>query len=228
METNSARDRIFARIRAAQGRAAGVSNGERAAVADYLSRHPAGPRPAAPADRVAAFQAQALKMASTVERVATQADVPAAAARYLDGLGLTRRAVAWDSLGALDWQAQGLTVECRPPVRDAEADREHGDLVGITGWFCAIAETGSPMLLSGPQTFASAALLPETHIAVVPASRIVDGLEDAFALMRRERGELPRATNIISGPSRTGDIEQTIVLGAHGPYRVHVILVEQD
>ncbi len=101
-------------------------------------------------------------------------------------------------------------------------------MVGITGCFCAIAETGSLMLLSGPQTFASAALLPETHIAVVPVSRIVDGLEDAFALVRSERGELPRATNTISGPSRTGDIEQTIVLGAHGPYRVHVILVEQD
>ncbi|EHP42260.1 hypothetical protein OR16_15014 [Cupriavidus basilensis OR16] len=220
MDTTSARDRIFARIRAAQGRAPGVSNGERAAVADYLARHPAGPRPPAPADRIQA--------ASTVERVATMADVPAAAARYLDSLGLARRAVAWDTLAALDWHAQGLAVECRPPIRDVQADHDHGDMVGITGCFCAIAETGSLMLLSGPQTFASAALLPETHIAVVPVSRIVDGLEDAFALVRSERGELPRATNTISGPSRTGDIEQTIVLGAHGPYRVHVILVEQD
>jgi L-lactate dehydrogenase complex protein LldG len=81
------------------------------------------------------------------------------------------------------------------------------------------------MLLSGPDTFASAALLPETHIAIVPKARIVAGIEDAFALAKAERGELPRATNFISGPSRTGDIEQTIVLGAHGPYRVHVILV---
>ena len=70
---------------------------------------------------------------------------------------------------------------------------------------------------------------PDLYVqdAVVPRSRVVAGLEDAFALVRSERGELPRATNIISGPSRTGDIEQTIVLGAHGPYRVHVILVEQ-
>lgn len=51
-------------------------------------------------------------------------------------------------------------------------------------------------------------------------------MEDAFALAKSERGELPRATNFISGPSRTGDIEQTIVLGAHGPYRVHVILID--
>ena len=55
--------------------------------------------------------------------------------------------------------------------------------------------------------------------------RIVDGMEDAFALIRRERGALPRAVNLISGPSRTGDIEQTIVLGAHGPFRVHILIV---
>lgn len=110
-----------------------------------------------------------------------------------------------------------MEVEFRTP-RDP-------DLVGVTGVFCAIAETGTLMLLSGPDTWSSAALLPETHIAVVPASRIVGTMEDAFALARGERGELPRAVNFISGPSRTGDIEQTIVLGAHGPYRVHVIVV---
>ncbi|ULX54579.1 hypothetical protein A9P79_22145 [Cupriavidus taiwanensis] len=226
MDTNDARDRIFARIRAAQGRPARPSAGERGTVADYLARHPQGPRPAAAPDLAEAFLAQAQRMASTVDRVEAMADVPAATVRYLDSLALVRRAVAWDEFGPLPWQDAGLAVECRPPVRDAVADREHGDLVGITGCFCAIAETGSLMLLSGPATFASAALLPETHVAVVPRSRIVAGLEDAFALVRSERGELPRATNIISGPSRTGDIEQTIVLGAHGPYRVHVILVD--
>lgn len=227
METNAARDRIFARIRAAQGRGATVTQGERDAVADYLARHPQGPQPDVAEDRAAAFSVQAQKMASTVDRVATLAEVPGAVLHYLDGLKLTRRAVAWTSLGDLPWAAQGLDVECRPPVREPQADREHGDLVGITGCFVAIAETGSLMLLSGPDTFASAALLPETHIAVVPVSRIVANLEEAFARMRAEHGELPRATNIISGPSRTGDIEQTIVLGAHGPYRVHVILVDQ-
>lgn len=228
METNAARDRIFARIRAAQGRGAKVTDGEREAVADYLARHPQGPQPAIAEDSVEAFSVQAQKMASTVDRVATLADVPGAVARYVDALKLERRAVAWTSLGELPWAAQGLDVECRPPVRDPQGDHDHGDLVGITGCFVAIAETGSLMLLSGPDTFASAALLPETHIAVVPVSRIVANLEAAFARMRAEHGQLPRATNIISGPSRTGDIEQTIVLGAHGPYRVHVILVDQD
>lgn len=227
METNAARDRILARIRAAQGRGPTVTDGERAAVEDYLARHPQGPQPAIAEDRAEAFSLQAQKMASTVDRVATLAEVPGAVSKYLDGLGLVRRAVAWDDLADLPWQASDLAVECRPPARDPQADLDHGDLVGITGCFVAIAETGSLMLLSGPRTFASAALLPETHIAVVPVSRIVANLEEAFARMRAEHGQLPRATNIISGPSRTGDIEQTIVLGAHGPYRVHVILVDQ-
>ena len=67
--------------------------------------------------------------------------------------------------------------------------------------------------------------MPDTHVAVLRADRVVSGMEEAFALIRRERERLPRAVNMISGPSRTGDIEQTIVLGAHGPFRVHILVV---
>jgi len=128
--------------------------------------------------------------------------------------------VCWEALSALDWAGAGLRVEYR---RAADAD-----LVGITGVFAAIAETGTLMMLSGPQSPASLHLLPETHVAVVPASRVVSHYEDAIARMREERGQPPRAMNLVSGPSRTGDIEQTIVLGAHGPYRVHLVIVEGD
>lgn len=220
MDTSAARRNILARIRAASGRPAEPQSGEREAVADYLERHPPGPRPDMPTDLdgiAARFIDEARLMASTVEQVESLDHVPAAAARYLAQLGAAPSAVAWATLGALPWAQAGLAVEFRKP--------ESGDLVGITGCFCATAETGSLVLLSGPETQASMALLPETHIAVVPASRIVAGHEEAFALMRAERGELPRAVNFVSGPSRTGDIEQTIVLGAHGPYRVHVIVV---
>ena len=81
--------------------------------------------------------------------------------------------------------------------------------------------------MSGPRTPATTSLLPETHIAVVRASRLVRGMEDAWKLLRDEHGAdfMPRALNFISGPSRTADIEQTLVLGAHGPYRVHIVLV---
>ena len=99
------------------------------------------------------------------------------------------------------------------------------DLVGITGAFCAIAETGTIVLLSGASTPAATSLLPETHVALVRAERLVRTMEDAFALMRSECTVPPRAVNFVSGPSRTADIEQTLTLGAHGPYRVHVLLV---
>jgi L-lactate dehydrogenase complex protein LldG len=89
-----------------------------------------------------------------------------------------------------------------------------------------VAETGTLMMCSAPDTPAAVSLLPETHIAVVQALRIVPYMEDAWNLARAELGSLPRAVNFISGPSRTGDIEQTIVLGAHGPYRVHLVIVE--
>ena len=217
MDTTSARHAIFSRIRKAQNRSAEPTTDEHAAAQQYLRHHPEGPRPAVGADLVTHFEQQALRMSDTVARVATMSEVPAAVAHYLDRNAIARQAIAWNTLAGLDWQQAGLDVQFRPPRNE--------DMVGITGSFCAVAETGTLMLLSGSGTFASASLLPETHIAIVPASRIVAAMEDAFALARTERGELPRATNFISGPSRTGDIEQTIVLGAHGPYRVHVLIV---
>jgi L-lactate dehydrogenase complex protein LldG len=217
MDTSIARRNILARIRAAQGREAEPAASEREAAADYLARHPHGPRPPMPDDLVTRFIDEAQKMASTVDTVDALSDVPAAAHRYLTQHGLPVQAIAWQTLQDLAWAEAGLTVEFRKP--------QDSDVVGITGCFCATAETGTLVLLSGPQTYASAGLLPETHIVIVPASRIVAGHEEAFGLIRTERGELPRAVNFISGPSRTGDIEQTIVLGAHGPYRVHAIVV---
>ena len=217
LDTAAARRRILDRIRHAQGRRGAPTPGERRAAGDGIARRPVGPKPTVADDRLLHFEAQAARMSSTTERVTWLADVPAALARYLDAHGLPRRAVCWNTLGDLDWAGAGLEVEARRPQGD--------DLVGISGAFVAIAETGTLMMLSGPDTPASMHLLPETHVAVVPADRVVAHYEDGFALVRAERGRLPRATNLVSGPSRTGDIEQTIVLGAHGPYRVHVILV---
>lgn len=217
LDTSGARRAILARIRSAQGRGPAATSAEHADVTDWLARHPVGPKPTVGDDRVAHFEAQAARMSSTTERVATMADVPAAVARYLDGHNIARRAAAWGTLGELAWAGAGVEVAFRRPDGD--------DLVGISGAFVAVAETGTLVMLSGPETPASMHLLPETHIAVVAAERIVAHYEDGFALMRAERGEPPRAMNLVSGPSRTGDIEQTIVLGAHGPYRVHVIIV---
>ena len=213
-----ARENILARIRRAQGRGASrPSQAELEAIETYLRAHPRGTLPKVEADLVARFRARAEAMQSTTEEVTGEADVPAAVARYLKSTNLPLGGCVWPQLARLDWRAAGLDLYAR------EATGE--DAVGVTGVFAAIAETGTLVLASGPDTPASASLLPETHVAVVRAGRIVAHMEDAFALAREAFGQLPRAINFVSGPSRTADIDQTIVLGAHGPSRVHIILI---
>ena len=213
-----ARERILAEIRKRQSRGGPLSPAERETIETYLRRHPRGPLREPAADRVAAFCERAQAAATTTERVASLAAVPGAVARYLEAGNLPGTGCVWPDLGRLDWKSAKLVLEPRAARGD--------DAVGVTGVFCAIAETGTLMLCSGPGTPASVSLLPETHIAIVPVQRIVAVMEDAWDLARAELGQLPRAVNFISGPSRTADIEQTIVLGAHGPYRVHLVLVD--
>ena len=212
----SARENILARIRARQGKPAARTAAEREAVRSHIQAHPGSPRPRMEWDPVARFRECALGLASTVEDVETLAAIPAAVARYLKAGALPVAAVCWAEFAALDWRAAGIEIAVRE-ARDT-------DLVGITGAFCAIAETGTLMTLSGRDTPSAVSLLPETHVAVVRKSRIVRGMEEAWQLARADLGRLPRAVTFISGPSRTADIEQTVTLGAHGPYRVHVIL----
>jgi L-lactate dehydrogenase complex protein LldG len=219
MTIQDSREEILGRMRQRLGRSTENAVAGRAEIDAVLARRAQGPRPALDADLVARFRARSEALASTVEIVARREEAPGAAARYLAAHDLPRAAVAWTQLAGLDWAGADLRVE----ARSANGD----DLVGITGVFCAVAETGTLVLLSGPDTPAASSLLPETHIAIVPAAGIVAGMEEAWALLRAEAGELPRAVNFISGPSRTGDIEQTLVLGAHGPYRVHIVLLAE-
>ena len=216
----SARDAILARIRKAHGREGGApTEAELDQVRARIARHERGPQPsiARTADRAQQFARECDRLGTTQAHADTMARVPAEVARYLDANSLERRVVAWPQLAGLDWAGAGVVLEDRPV--------QPSDRVGVTTCFCAIAETGTLLLLGAPETPKKTALLPETHIAIASRSRLVDTMEDAFALLRAERGEPPRATWFVSGPSRTADIEQTIVIGAHGPYRAHVILV---
>jgi L-lactate dehydrogenase complex protein LldG len=214
----AARDAVLARVRKALGKTG--DRGNAVATADrYVAGHAQGPRPPIPADRVAHFMKRAADLGSSVERVVDRHEIAAAVARYLARAGAEapRAGVCWPELADLDWKGAGLDIEARATTGN--------DRLGITGSFCAIAETGTLVVLSAADTPTATTLLPETHVAVVRADRVVAGMEEAFELIRREKGTLPRAINMISGPSRTGDIEQTIVLGAHGPFRVHIIVV---
>ena len=216
-DESGARGNIRARIRAQQGKPAQPAAAEREAVRAHIAAHHQSPRPRADWDPVARFCEQALRLASTVDRVETLEGVPAAVARYLRHGALPLAAVCWGEFADLGWGGAGIEILVRE-TRDS-------DLVGITGAYCAIAETGTLMTVSGPRTPATTSLLPETHVAVVHAARIVRGMEEAWRLLRSEANVMPRAVNFISGPSRSADIEQTVTLGAHGPYRVHIVIV---
>ena len=172
------------------------------------------------ADRVARFRERAEALASTIIGPVGLSAVPEAVAHYLAQHKLPRVAVAWPGAAGLDWAAQKIAVR-PPPARPDDA-------VGITGVYCAIAETGTLALLSGADTPAPVSLLPETHVAIVPIDRVVAHMEDCFARLRAERKPVPRAINFVSGPSRTADIEQTVTVGAHGPYRVLIVLCEDE
>jgi L-lactate dehydrogenase complex protein LldG len=220
----ASRDAILGRVRSAL-RKTGTGAGSLTEAEAYIAAHRQGPRPAMPTDLVSRFQQRATDMASTVERIGSRQDIPAAIARYVEALDLppelaaqkAHEGVCWPEFADLDWSGAGLKIEARPT--------EGQDRLGITGSFCAIAETGTLVFIAGAATPTATALLPDTHVAVIRAERIVAGMEEAFALVRTENAGMPRAMNMISGPSRTGDIEQTIVLGAHGPFRVHLLLL---
>ncbi len=209
----NARERILGRIRAARSQADADSAQQLAA---HLALHPRGPLPPPPGDLVAHFKERALKLSSDVLGTADRSEVPTLLARYLGERKLPMSGVCWPALAGLPWGAARLEMEARPASND--------DPVGVTGAYCAIAETGTLMMLSGAETPAVTSLLPETHVAIVDPRRIVATMEDAWDLLRSEHRQPPRAVNFVSGPSRTADIEQTVTLGAHGPYRVLLIL----
>jgi L-lactate dehydrogenase complex protein LldG len=214
----SARENILGRIRAANGREAGsTTEQQRTAILKKLADRSRGPLPTMNWDPVQHFKERCIAMMSTVNEVDSLDGVPHAVAAYLRNNQLPATGACWPEFAGLDWAGAGLVIEARPNRPD--------DKLGITGVFCALAENGTLMLLSGEDTPGSTSLLPETHVAIVPVSRIVRMMEDGWDLLRRERDALPRQVNFVSGPSRTADIEMTLVLGAHGPFRVHVIMV---
>ena len=214
----NAREKILGRIHNAQARANGgaVAAARTETVAGRIALHPRGPLPPHPDNLLARFRECAFKLSSDVLETGDRKEVPTLLARYLNERNLPVSGVCWPSLAGLPWSAAGLDMQPRPA--------KNQDLVGVTGAFCAIAETGTLMMLSGAETPATTSLLPETHAAVLDPRRIVATMEDAWDLLRREYKQPPRAVNFISGPSRTADIEQTVTLGAHGPYLVLLIL----
>ena len=223
----SARDQILGGIRKALKREA--LGTEASAVLDArLGRHERNLIPARTtvlddAGRVELFLTMAKEVQTTISRVADAAAVPGAVADYLAQNNLPAEiAMAPDpALDAYPWNE-------RPLLSIRRGKAEDKDPVSVTGAFAAIAETGTLMLISGPDSPTTLNLMPDTHIVVLRAGQIVGPYEEAWDRLRVRQGEkaLPRTVNFITGPSRTGDIEQRIELGAHGPRRLHIVLVE--
>lgn len=207
---SEARSAIFSAIREALGR------GPIAAPAP----RPAHTRPAFDGDLVARLCTKLEGRAATTERLAAIEHVPQAVARYLQRQRLPPPIDVAPALAGLAWPAE-LTRR----VGRADID----STVSVTPCLAAIAEAGSLMLLSGASTPTTLNFVPEHHLVVVHAAQVVKHVEDAWVRLRgyvADTGGIPRTINMISGPSRTADIEQTIQLGAHGPRRLHVMVVE--
>jgi L-lactate dehydrogenase complex protein LldG len=221
----SAREQMLADIRRALGRKGPVDGAARAALEARLKGHKSNlvPRRGQVRGREAieAFVAMAEFSLATVKRVRSDGDVPAAVADYLKSQNLPPklRMAPDPGLDAVPWSAA-------PMLQIARGKPEPQDEVGLTGAFAGIAETGTLMLLSGPESPSTLNFLPETHIVVVKAGEILGSYEDGWAKLRQVAGALPRTVNFITGPSRSGDIEQTLQLGAHGPRRLHIVLVD--
>ncbi len=181
------------------------------------------------AARIDLFVAMAEEVQTTVARVSSETEIPAEVARYLAAENLPAELVMAPDPGldAIPWHE-------RPLLRIRRGRADPTDAVSLTPCLAAIAETGTLMLVSGADTPTTLNFLPDTHIVVLRAGQVVAGYEDAWDLVRDlvraragENGRSwPRTVNLITGPSRTGDIEQRIQLGAHGPRRLHIVLVD--
>lgn len=156
----------------------------------------------------------------TVGRVAGREAVPEAVAEYLSSQNLPTSIVIapHPELRAIPWSV-------RPMLELREGRAEPTDAVSIQHAFAGVAETGTVMLPSGPERPTTLNLLADTEIVVLDESRLVGSYEEAWDLLRTEMGGMPRNVMLVTGPSRSADIEQTLELGAHGPRRLHVILI---
>jgi L-lactate utilization protein LutC len=210
----TARDEMLGRIREALGRSP-----------EQPCAAPPPPRLVIPQmteeERLERFTRALEALSGKVYQAASAAD----ARRSVEALIAGKRAVASNSpflaecgITGLPGVETGYTDELalRETCQAAEA--------GITSADYALADTGSQVLLSSPREARMISLLPLVHVAVVPRGRMLTGLDELFAVLP-DPSALSSSMVIITGPSRTADIEQILVRGVHGPREVHVVLV---
>ncbi|MEX0730057.1 MAG: LUD domain-containing protein [Aquisalimonadaceae bacterium] len=217
---NDAKQRILAEVRRGLGRDTPpapdqVESARRDAYASSPAQHPVWD-----GDRVERFLSRFDAEAGTWQRVSGMEAVADTVARHLaaGSLGTQLRVAPHPLLSDLAWpRTLEITIG---------AEKGPDSNVAVSVAEMGLAETGTLVLYSGPESPTTLAFLPEFHIVVLRTGDVVDYMEDVWRRMR-ERGDFPpRSLNFITGPSRTADVEQTIQLGAHGPRALHLILVD--
>ena len=220
------RDEILGKVRSSLGRGR-LDGAALAAVESRLEAHRPGLVPqrgqGTAGERVDLFIRMAEEVATKVDRVASLEDLPDRVARLLaaENLPAAVTVAPHPALDSVPWDRRPtLTVRHGVPAPS--------DLVGLAAAHAAVAETGTLVLLSGADGPTSLNFLPETHMVLLRASDVAGAFEEVWARLRRRQDgmPLPRTVNLITGPSRSADIEQTIQRGAHGPRRLFVLLLD--
>lgn len=170
-------------------------------------------------DHVKLFGESLMRVSAQLTRLPDRRHVPAQVTRYFNDESISGQLVVAPALEDLDWECSKFAVHF--------GRAEGGEVAGISQAYCGIAETGSLVLLSGADNPTTINFLPDHHLVILHQMDIVPHMEDVWMRMRSDSINWPRTVNIITGPSRTADIEQTIQLGAHGPRRLHVLLLDK-
>lgn len=220
----SAREEILGRVRSRLPKA--PDEARRAAVEMRIAQHPQNLIPARGQGdiehRIRVFTEMMLAVGGTVEVVDDLNEVPHHVAEYLrnGNLPAVVRRGSDPLLAKLPWHRGGTLEVTEGPAVDE-------DRASISHAFAGVAESGTIVQVSGADNPTTLNFLPEAHIVLLESSALFASYEEAWSKLRdlMGAGNMPRTVNMISGPSRTADIEQTIVRPAHGPKNMHVIIV---
>jgi len=179
--------------------------------------------PEDPAGRLALFEKNSADLETVVRRCTSREEISSRLAEI-------SRAESWKSVASHNFPLGTAAVEALGlPVLATDAPYETSALercdAGISGCECLIAQTGGILVTAASAGGRALSVLPPHHVVIASASQIVGDLADAFALLRQKYGTIPAFLSFITGPSRTGDIERILVLGAHGPKKLTVLLV---
>jgi L-lactate dehydrogenase complex protein LldG len=222
---SGAREAILARLRAGLGRTVEARAVAAAEIRARLAAPRPGPLPARARvggeERIALFTRMAESVGAEVRRLADPSAIPATVLDHLRRHNLPARIVR-----AADPLLDAARLEAEPLLEVRTGVPEDSDPVGLTVALAGIAETGTLLLASAGERPTLLAFLPETSIVALPTVAVVGTYEEAWARLRGRAGFPPRSVNLITGPSRTGDIPPSIELGAHGPRRLLVLLVD--